>query len=113
GDWGILLENLDRISKMRQNNEIHYVEIKMVVQRSNYSEMIDFIRMGKKYHVDRVVFTKLLNWDMYSEEDYLEKAMLNHDGSLQTKLKEILQRDEFQDKIVQTSEFRYYLETVE
>lgn len=107
------MKNLQLISEMRQKNEIKYVEIRMVVQKSNYGEMLDFVRMGKKYHVDRVVFTKLLNWDMYSEERYLEEAMLNHDGSLRTELMNILRKEEMHDEIVQMTEFSHYLRDFE
>ena len=81
----------------------------MVVQKNNYKEMIDFIQLGKKYHVDKVVFTKLLNWDMFSEDAYLDEAMLNKNGTLQTELEQILQMDIFKERIVQISEFRQYL----
>lgn len=109
GDWNVLQDNLDKVRIMKQNNEIAYVEIRMVVQRNNYKEMVDFIKMGKKYCVDRVVFTKLLNWDMYETENYLEEAMLNKDGSLNEELRSILQMDIFKEKIVQISEFNRFL----
>ncbi len=109
GDWNFLQENLNRVCTMRINHEIEYVEIRMVVQKNNYKEMIDFIKMGKRYHVDQVVFTKLRNWDMYTTEDYLEQAMLNTDGELQAELKHMLQMDIFQDKIVQIAEFKPFL----
>lgn len=108
GNWNILLGNLEKVSRMRQHGEIEYVEIRMVVQKSNYKEMIDFIQMGKDYCVDRVVFTKLLNWDMFESEEYLEEAMLNRDGSLRTELEQILRQDVFQERMVQISEFRRY-----
>lgn len=113
GNWKTLLKNLEIIRNMRQDNKLEYVEIRMVVQKSNYKEMIDFIQMGKTYLVDKVVFTKLLNWDMYSEERYLEEAMLNHDGSLQTELMNILRKEEMHDEIVQMTEFSRYLRDFE
>lgn len=109
GNWEVLLKNLKLISELRQRNEISYVEIKMVVQKSNYREMVDFVRMGKEYCVDRVVFTKLLNWDMYSEEQYLEEAMLNRDGSLRAELLQMLQKEEMRDEAVRILEFSPYL----
>ena len=48
GNWKTLLQNLELISGMRQQNVIEYVEIRMVVQKNNYKEMIDFIQLGKK-----------------------------------------------------------------
>ena len=71
--------------------------------------MIDFIQLGKKYQVDKVVFTKLLNWDMYSAEDYLEEAMLNKDGSIKRELDQILRTEIFKDEIVVISEFKQFL----
>lgn len=109
GNWNVLMDNLYKIGKMRQSNDIEYVEIRMVVQKKNYKEMIDFIQLGKKYLVDKVVFTKLLNWNMYSTENYLEEAMLNKDGSLKKELHQILQMDIFKDEIVVISEFKQFL----
>ena len=109
GNWNVLMDNLYRIGKMRRNNDIEYVEIRMVVQKRNYKEMIDFIQLGKKYQVDKVVFTKLLNWDMYSAEDYLEEAMLNKDGSIKRELDQILRTEIFKDEIVVISEFKQFL----
>lgn len=109
GNWNVLLDNLERVGNMRLNGEIEYIETKMVVQKSNYKEMVDFVRMGKKYHVDKVTFTKLLNWDMYTMEEYLEEAMLNETGVIQEELEQILHMDIFKDEIVQITEFERFL----
>lgn len=111
GNWNTLIRNLEKISVRRQKEEIKYVEIRMVVQKNNFREMEEFICMGKKYHFDRVVFTKLLNWDMYSEEDYCREALLEKGGEdICVELKRIFQKDIFKDSIVCCSEFERYLD---
>lgn len=109
GNWSILIDNLENLSIMRRNNEIEYVEIRMVIQKTNYKEIPAFIQMGKKYHVDHVVFTKLLNWDMYSKEEYLEQAMLNKNGYIKTELEHILRIYALNEKIAVISEFEHFL----
>lgn len=110
GDWHVLMNNLENICNMRQMNEIDYVEIRMVVQKKNYKEMPDFVRLGKKYQVDKVVFTKLLNWDMYSDEEYFEQAMLTKEGIIKGELKKILMMEIFKEQIVVISEFKKFIE---
>lgn len=109
GDWKVLMENLERVGVMRQNNEIEYVEIRMVVQKRNYKEIPEFIQMGKKYHVDKVVFTKLLNWDMYSMEEYLEEAVLNTNGTIKPELEQILRENALNEEIAVITEFEHFL----
>ncbi len=109
GDWNVLMDNLALICDMRRNNEIEYVEIRMVVQKRNYREMFDFIELGKKYCVDKVVFTKLLNWDMYTTEEYLEEAMLTENGTIRDELKDILKSKAFSEEIAVISEFKRFI----
>lgn len=109
GDWNVLMNNLALVCDMRQKNEIEYVEIRMVVQKRNYKEMLDFIELGKKYCVDKVVFTKLLNWDMYSTEEYLEEAMLTENGHIQDELEKILKLKAFSDEMVVITEFKRFI----
>ena len=109
GNWERLMHNLAIISNSRLQNEIQYVEFRMVVQRENYREIPQFIQMAKRFYADKVVFTKLLNWDMFTEEEYQKEAMFTQNGELEEELKEILLRNEMKDPIVVVSEFQKYL----
>lgn len=109
GNWNVLMENLQNVGIMRQNGEIEYIEIRMVVQKKNYIEIPAFIQMGKKYHADNIVFTKLLNWDMYSTEEYLEEAMLDTNGRIKPELEQILRLYASNEKQAVISEFKHFL----
>lgn len=110
GNWRVLSENLGFLSQLRADNEVKYVEIRMVVQRNNYKEIVPFIKMGRDYGFDRVVFTKLLNWDMYTAEEYEYESMISAKGELHPELREVLQYPEMSDPIVNADEFIGYLD---
>ncbi len=48
GDWNELQKSLKLLSKLKTNKKFE-VQISMVVMRSNYHEIHDFVKMGKKY----------------------------------------------------------------
>lgn len=59
GRWQILQRNLKLISNLRKNKKIKHFSINMVVMKSNYKEMKQFLKMGKKLGCDRVEFSKI------------------------------------------------------
>lgn len=65
GDWDVLQENLEFISNMRKNNQIDWVKFSFVVYSENYKEMPDFVKMGIKYSVDEVYFSKVEDWGSF------------------------------------------------
>lgn len=38
-------------------------------------EMPDFVDLGKRFNVDTVYFSQLVNWGTYSEEEYRSRAI--------------------------------------
>lgn len=75
GAFSRLLENLQFISELRRENRLQLLMLSFVVQKNNYNEMLDFIQLGKKFGVDRIYFSKLLNWGTFSEEEYKKRAV--------------------------------------
>lgn len=59
GNWDKLLKNLEFIGKLRKSNKINYFYINMVVMKSNYQEMKDFVFLGKKLGCDEVNFQRI------------------------------------------------------
>lgn len=74
-NWETLLKNLDFISSLRQHGPVEIFEISMVVQQNNWQEMLQFIELARKLNVDRVLFTPLLNWGTFSDEEYKNRAV--------------------------------------
>lgn len=75
GNFKRLLENLDFISTLRKNGPLEQLGISMVVQENNYLEMPDFVLLGKRFNVDTVYFSQLVNWGTYSEKDFFNRAV--------------------------------------
>ncbi|MCL2819343.1 MAG: hypothetical protein FWD38_00705 [Oscillospiraceae bacterium] len=61
GNWNNLLCNLKFISELRKNNELVHYCISFVVQKDNFREMEDFIKMGFDLGVDRVWFQVIID----------------------------------------------------
>lgn len=80
GNFKILKENMKFASSLRKCGELSYFRINFVVQKNNYMEMPDFVRWGLELGADEVFFTKILNWGIYSDEEFKEISMMEEDG---------------------------------
>lgn len=63
GDWSIINSNLTFLLKLRSRKLINKVILCFVVQKGNYLEMPDLVRMGKKLGVDGVSFQRVEAWE--------------------------------------------------
>ncbi len=72
-------------------------------------EMVDFVKLGKKCHVDKVQFTKLNNWGTYKPEEYQDKCLII-DDHLDHELYEILKDPIFKEPYVDLDFFEEYFE---
>lgn len=106
GNWKHLQSNLQMLSDKKKEGKLEYVDIRMVVQKKNYKEMIDFINMGKKYNFDQVIFSRISNYGTYTEDEYAEISMIDKDGLVNTELAEVLHNPIFKDKMVSVGGFR-------
>jgi len=84
GNWEILMENLYFISKLRKEEKIPRFILSFVVMKSNYTEIISFIKMGQQLNCDTIFFQKVRG-DVCGEENIFE---LNNTSAL-TELKMI------------------------
>lgn len=74
GNFNVLLRNLYFLSELKLEKNFIFL-IRMIVQKDNFKEMIDFVKLGQKLHVDYVVFSEIQNWGTFSQDEYLEKAV--------------------------------------
>lgn len=108
GNFNVLMENLKFISELRKNNIISYFRINFVVQRKNYLEMEQFIKLGIQLGVDNVFFTKILNWGTYTEDEFDQISMMERDmQSPKAELKNILDKEIFKNTIVDLGTIQY------
>lgn len=108
GRWTVLQKNLENLAQKRRENKVQYVEIRMVVQKENYREIPAFVEMGEKFEFDQIVFTKLLNWDMFDSKKYHEECLIDDNEQMVDELKNILQQISGNPR-VNIFEFKKYL----
>ena len=75
GDFARLMKNLEFIGKLRVGGRIDNLIFVCVVQKLNYREIPDFVRMAKKFHADKAEFWQIRNWGTYSIEEFLDHAV--------------------------------------
>lgn len=75
GNFKKLYCNLLQVAEKRRKNEIKVFSLVFVVQKKNYREMVDFVKMAESLDVDGINFIKIDNWGTYTEEEYREICM--------------------------------------
>lgn len=100
GNFELLMKNLEFISKVPERKAGMGMLLRMIVQRKNFREMKDFVRLGQRLGVDAVVFSLLQNWGTFEKSDYATEAVHLTGNPLHAELKEILKDPVFEDDIV-------------
>jgi MoaA/NifB/PqqE/SkfB family radical SAM enzyme len=77
GRFEVLLKNLEFVSTLRKKGPLTWLNISMVVQENNFEEMPAFVRLGKRFGVDRVYFSQLINWGTFSAEELDSRTVHN------------------------------------
>ena len=57
-----MIEALECMADLKQKQNF-YFGMHMVVQQDNWHEMEDMLELAHKYHVDRVYFNKIEDWN--------------------------------------------------
>ncbi len=108
-DFNQLLKNLTFISELKATGKIKYLQFIFVVQKDNYRELADFVRLSKRFKVDRVQFLRLNNWGAFTRREYRQKSLLLKNKYLTRELYTVLQDPIFNDPIVDLTAFAPYL----
>ena len=105
GSWDRLTQGLDILSKYRKLNKIKRIRLSFVIQKDNYKEIIDFIKMAKRYGFDWIYFSRLQNFPKWPEEIFWEKSMILPNGKMREELIEVFKEPLIQDDIVDIRQF--------
>ena len=70
GNWQHLQSNVKFLSTLRAQGHIEHLRLDYVVQRANYREMPDFVKLAKQLGVDQVFFSKATNWGTWSLAEF-------------------------------------------
>jgi hypothetical protein len=72
GDFGRLLKNLAFLRELRTSGEIETLDFSMVVQTLNFREMPAFVKLGKEFAADTIIFNMIRQRDIFSKDEYVE-----------------------------------------
>lgn len=100
GDWSLLNDNMAFLAKLRSQGRIHRLQLDFVVQNNNFSEMIDFIKLAKRWRADLIYFSALNNWGTYSTQDYLDRAVHRPNHRNHYRLVEVLKHPAMEDPLI-------------
>ena len=79
GNWDRLLENTARLGELRQSGELRLLRLDFVVQKANYREMPDFVRLGRELNADSVMFSMILDWSTWPPATFREQCIWRQD----------------------------------
>lgn len=88
-------ENMKYLSEMRLQGKISMLAFSFVVQRDNYQEMPEFVRMCLGYHADWIRFSRIMNWGRFTQEEFEDVSMCDSLGNMKPQLAEIVANEIF------------------
>lgn len=100
GDFDTLLENLAFVAELRGDGPLRSLKISMVVQENNVHEMVDFVRLGRRFRADIVYFGRLVNWGTFTPSEFRRRAVHRSDHPKHDELLTALAHPVMQDKCV-------------
>ena len=100
GNWSVLMENLKNLSKLRKENKIKFLRLDFVVQKTNYKEMPDFVKICKELDVDQCYFSLVSDWGTWAVEEYKKHAIWKKDHEEFEDFIEVMKNPIFNDQIV-------------
>jgi wyosine [tRNA(Phe)-imidazoG37] synthetase (radical SAM superfamily) len=69
GKWADILASLEWIKNKKIENGMS-VHLRMVVQRDNIDQLLEFYELGQNYLADQIDYVRITNWGTYSEKEF-------------------------------------------
>lgn len=79
GDFDRLVENCRFLADRYREGKIKRLRFDFVVQKDNYREMADFVRLARDIGPKRVIFSMIVDWGTWSRETFEDKAVWRKD----------------------------------
>jgi hypothetical protein len=90
-------KNMEYIGQKKREGRITNLAFNFVVQRDNYFEMPEYIKMIKTYNADQIKFSPVTNWGNWSKSEFCNVSMLDENGEMKPELQKIVNDDIFKD----------------
>lgn len=90
--------------RKRADNKIEFLCLNFVIQENNFRQVEEFLKFAEEYGADAVEFQKLQNWGTFSDEEFMQRNVLDKTHTLHDdvcrRLKEVMAK-EWKVKIIQ------------
>jgi tetratricopeptide (TPR) repeat protein len=101
GDFQRLLSNLAFLADLRSSRgEKFRFEISFVVSSMNFRDMPEFVQLGKRFHVDSILFTIVRNWGHLSLAEFEALNIVHPAHPEHQEFLRVLESPELSDPIV-------------
>jgi pyruvate-formate lyase-activating enzyme len=100
GRFETTLRNLEFAGKLRKEGKVKEYVLNFVVQKSNFMEMAEFVRLAKVLNVDKVVFGRLNDGGAYTGDAFELESMFTPSLEMKEELKATLADPVFDDPMV-------------
>ena len=100
GDWGQLLTNMAFLARQRREGRIGELILYFVVQKANFREMPDFVRLGRHFNANRVYFSRAVNWGTWSIAEHEDQSVWNPHHPLYAEFARVMADPILDDPIV-------------
>jgi molybdenum cofactor biosynthesis enzyme MoaA len=93
GSWDRVIESSEFVNQWLINNPLIHMktEANFVVQANNYKEMKQFVQLAKQLGFSLVTFQKIVNWNTWPDQIFLQKAIWRKEHPEYQQLVDILQ----------------------
>lgn len=112
GKWEVLLSNLSFAGWLRKSNRIKGLHLMFVVQRLNYRDMVGFIQLGYDLSADRICFSRIANWGIYTDEEFIDLDVCDPRNDHHQNFLEVLKHPFFAAKRVSLENIGQFRKTV-
>ncbi len=100
GHWATLLENCARMGELRALGEVRHLRYDFVVQKANFREMPDFVRLARSLGGDRAYFSRLVDWGTWPRDQFLEQCVWEQGHPLRDEFLAVLRDPALDDAFV-------------
>jgi Predicted Fe-S oxidoreductases len=101
-DFAKWKRNMLYLGQKREEGKIDFLAFNFVVQRANYLEMPEYVRMCLGFNADGIKFSQIRNM-RYSEEEFEKMDMFDQNGQMKPELAEVVK-----DKIFERPEVHLF-----
>jgi len=100
GKWETITANLDFLAGLRRSGKLRSLALQFVVQAKNYRQMPQFVRLGKEWAVDKIMFIRLFNSGSFSGASFRESDVADPQHPEHAKFLEALRDPILEDPVV-------------